>query len=296
MILAIDVGGTRIKYALIDENLNLYQKGRVPSVNTNLADFVESLGQVYDRFKDQVNGVAFSMPGVINPKTGYFYTGGAFDRFLHNLDFKSILEKRMPVRLSFANDAKCAANAEIGFGVLKDVENAIVIVFGTAIGGGIVYNHKVVLGSHFSAGEISYIASQYDATGFENSWSDRNGSAGLLRIVQRILNTEQFYTGEEIFAMANEGNEKVIEALKEYCQEIAIRIYSLQCTFDPEVFAIGGGISEQPLLLKYIDEGFNAIEKDYGYLVVRPKLVKCQFGNDANLIGAYYNFKLNYKD
>lgn len=294
MILTVDVGGTNTKFALIDDKLNFIEKGKIPSVTTSLEEFIESIGQIYDRYQSLIEGVAFSMPGVVNPKTGYFYTGGAFDEFIHEINLNDVLSKRIPLPLSFANDAKCAASAELGYGVLKDVKDAVVVVFGTAIGGAIILDHKVVLGKHFSAGEFSYMSTTYEVDDFQHSWAYRNGAEGLLRMVQENLHTDRFFTGEEIFEMANQNNQLVLAAVRQCCKEIGYKLYDLQACFDPEVFAIGGGICEQPLIYQFMNESFDEIQQSYGYLLTRPKLVKCKYGNDANLLGALYHFNQLY--
>ena len=91
--------------------------------------------------------------------------------------------------------------------------------------------------------------------------------------------------------MANEGNEKVLNALRRFCFDLAIQILNIQVIFDPEVFAIGGGISQQKILFELIDEQFQKIKEARGQLFFRiPDVVACEFRNDANLIGALYRF------
>ena len=143
-ILAIDVGGTFTKYAIIDEKLNITNKDKTKTIANSLDNYLKMLVSIYGQFKGQVEGIAFSMPGVIDTKAGYFYTGGSFDNIVHEINLKKELEKYIDVPMSFGNDAKCAANAELGFGVLKDVNQAIVYVIGTAIGGALINNHKVI--------------------------------------------------------------------------------------------------------------------------------------------------------
>ena len=142
--------------------------------------------------------------------------------------------------------------AEIGYGSLKDNRNAIVITLGTGIGGCLVYNREVVYGSHLYSGEFSFIRPGFDRDR-AIPWAHRNGAAGLLARVQEQLETDQQFSGEEIFQMASEGNEKVLAALDQFTYELARQLYNLQCVFDPEKVAIGGGISEQPLLFEMLE-------------------------------------------
>lgn len=79
-------------------------------------------------------------------------------------------------------------------------------------------------------------------------------------------------------------------ALDEFCFYIALQLYNIQAIFDPEKFAIGGGISAQPLLIEKINEQYKKL-----FIPVFPlrpvDVVACELRNDANLIGAYYQLQ-----
>ena len=65
--LALDVGGSSIKYALIQEDSTILEKSSVPTPMDTMDHFVETIGTIYDQYKDRVEGMAISMPGIINP-------------------------------------------------------------------------------------------------------------------------------------------------------------------------------------------------------------------------------------
>lgn len=75
-------------------------------------------------------------------------------------------------------------------------------------------------------------------------------------------------------------------ALDEFCFYIALQLYNIQAIFDPEKFAIGGGISAQPLLIEKINEQYKKLFIPV-FLLRLVDVVACEFRNDANLIGAY---------
>lgn len=291
--LTFDVGGSAIKFALIQEDLTIIEKDDVPTPMTTLEDFVETIGKIYDKYADQISGIAMSLPGIIDPDKGFNYTGGALG-YISNLNTVEVLKERCPVNITIGNDAKCAANAEVGFGNLQDVDDAAVVILGTGIGGCLIKDHKVIIGKHFSAGEFSGVKTNIlktDESGW--TWSSRNGIKGLLRRVQEELETDQTYTGREIFAMANEGNEKVITAIDRFAKDCCIQIFNIHIIFDCEKVAIGGGISAQPLLLELINKNWDQIFSKVGYLY-KPEIVVCKFRNDANLIGALYQHLQTY--
>ena len=156
-ILCFDVGGTNTKYAVLDEELNLTHKGRFPTIYSSLDDFIRGIEKIYEEVAEEVSGFAMSMPGVIDPVTGYVKFGGSLVSIIRDINLKDMLKERLGCPVSIANDAKCAAMAEIGYGSLKDSRNAIVITLGTGIGGCLVYNREVVYGSHLYSGEFSFI-------------------------------------------------------------------------------------------------------------------------------------------
>ena len=289
-VLCFDVGGTSVKYGLLDESGKILQKDSFPARTESMEAFLSSVKEVYDKYAGRIEGVSFSMPGVIDPDTGYFFSGGAYDGFMHGINMKEVFSSFIKEDFVITNDAKCAAYGELGYGCLKDVNDAAVIVLGTGIGGCLIKDRKPLYGAHLLAGEFSFIntTSQF---GLEGAFAKRCGVAGLSSRVKEELQDGKEYSGREIFAMANEGNEKVLNALRRFCFDLAIQILNIQVIFDPEVFAIGGGISQQKILFELIDEQFQKIKEARGQLFFRiPDVVACEFRNDANLIGALYRF------
>ena len=201
--LTLDVGGSAIKYACIQENLTIIEKSSVPTPMDTLDNFIETIGQIYDQYENQISGMAISMPGIIDPERGYQYTGGAL-RYITNLETVKVLKERCPTNITIGNDAKCAANAEIGFGNLQDIQDGAVVILGTGIGGCLIKDHQVHTGKHFSAGEFSFIkTNNLDAISWDHAWSTRCGIKGLLERVQEQLETDENFSGIEIFEMAN---------------------------------------------------------------------------------------------
>lgn len=129
----------------------------------------------------------------------------------------------------------------------------------------------------------------------KKSWYYLNGAHALLQLVQQYTQSNITLSGEEIFALAKEGNEAVLRALEKFCERIALQIFNMQVILDAEKVAIGGGISAQPLLLETIQKKFDEIYDCYYVPVHRPIITVCQFYNDANLIGAYYQFQTTFE-
>lgn len=288
-LLVLDIGGSSIKIAVMDENRNILTRDKVKTPMEGMDALFTCLDDIWNRFGNQVEGLAISMPGVIDSEHGYAYTGGAL-RYLEKRPFAHELSERYHVPVWIGNDAKCAAIAEVGYGALQGVEDAIVVILGTGIGGCLIKDGKVHNGKHFSSGEVSSLhLDVHHPIGETCNWWRISGILGLREIAQRYLETDEEISGEAFFQYVNEGNEKAIAALKEYVTSLAMALFNIQAIYDGERIAIGGGISAQPKLIEAIRTAFIKIAENEPVYV--PEIVPCEFRNDANLIGAYYQYQ-----
>lgn len=292
--LALDIGGSAIKYALVDEEVKLTCKGKVKTPRDTIENFVEVVGKIYDIFADEIEGIAISMPGVIDSKKGFAFHGGSLG-YIEDCNVIETLQKRCPIKIHLENDGKCAALGEFWKGSLKGCNDGVVMVLGTGIGGGIISNGKLVKGNHFAAGEFSFIrTNSEDTSGYNNFFGFQNGVNSLISGVATKKNLQaRELDGIKVFEMVNDGDEDVLEVLDMYCEGIALQILNLQNILDPEKVAIGGGISEQPLLIKYIIDNVKKIHNSSPMNNAYPNVVLCDFNNDANIIGAIYNYRIN---
>ncbi len=149
--LVIDVGGTMIKYALMDEEAKIYQRGEVLTPLDTLQHFIDTIVSIYKKVKNEVDGLAFSMQGNIDSETGQIFAPGAL-QYNAGVNIIKKLQELIDVPIAVENDGKCAALAEVWKGHLKDVQNGVVLIIGTGIGGGIIHERKLIKGSHFFAG------------------------------------------------------------------------------------------------------------------------------------------------
>lgn len=287
--LVIDIGGTFTKYAIMDDNCEFYKKSKVSTVLDETENFIEMIVNIYEENKEDIEGIAISSAGIIDSKKGLMYTGGSLF-CISNLNIVEVLEKRCGVPVSVENDAKCAALAELWRGSLKGCRDAIVMILGTAVGGTIISEGKVLKGSHFIAGEFSYLfTDSKDALNPENTLAIRGSVPALIRLAAEIMQIPSYeLSGERIFSLAQEGNEKALSCIRKYAHTLAIQLTNYQFMTDPERISIGGGISAQPLLLDMIREELVKLNSVYPHKVPMPEVTVCHFFNDSNLIGALY--------
>ena len=286
-ILSVDIGGTFIKYAVMDETCRFIEKGKVPTPQSSRDECVEAVASLYEK-SGCLQGIAISMPGIIDPGRGYVEMGGALE-YNNRFFIRDALEKRTGCRkITVYNDAKCAAQAEASLGALKGVRNGAVMLFGTMIGGGLVLDGKVRQGSHFSAGEVSYILTDRSCVpSYDTVWGRRCSSLRLCRdFAEKKHLRPETVDGEAVFAALEKGDKDAEETLLCYAREIAVQFFNFQTLLDLEKIAIGGGISAQPRFIEAVRTCLDEMYEVSPYYTPRPEIVRCQFGSDANLIGA----------
>lgn len=291
-ILVVDIGGTWIKYACMTENMDILNRGKVKTPRSGREELIETIGKIYDQIPE-AEGIAISMPGIIDSENGYCFMGGAL-RYNDDFYLRHSLYERCPVRIVMENDAKCAAMAEAAVGSLKDVEDGFVLIFGTMIGGAFIKNHRLHRGRHFAAGEVSYInTGRAEMPTFSNVWGNRCGTSGLCRMyAQKKRLAPESVDGIMVFEGVKRQEADAMECLQRFTKEIAVQLFNIQTILDPERFAIGGGISAQPVFIEYIKNNLTELYAGCPYQVPHAEVVSCKFQNDANLIGALQCFLL----
>ena len=289
--LCIDVGGTAIKYGLIDAEVNLTDKGEVPTPYDGVEAYLDVLERLYRGVEDKVQGIAMSVPGVIDSENGICVSGGNL-RFIENFDLAGELGRRVKVPVTVMNDAKSAAMAEARWGALADCRDGVVIVLGTGIGGALIKDGRVHFGKNFAAGEFSFITMGENVDCGDNTWAGQAGNPRLRRLVAGAKGIEdpESITGFDVFRWAGEGDPLVLMALEQFTRGIAHMIINLQVIYDPDRFVIGGGISRQPLLLEYIQKNLDYFYCQFKWPGEKADVTTCKYFNDANLIGAYSYF------
>ena len=289
--LCIDVGGTAIKYALIDEARNLTDHGEVPTPKDGVESYLSALESICQQFAGQIRGVAMSVPGIIDSEHGICLTAGWL-RYANGLHLGEELTRRTGLPVSIMNDAKAAALAEAAWGSLADCKDGVVILIGTGIGGALIKDGKVHFGKHGSAGEFSNIALSENVDMPGALWYAQNGTPRLVQMVAgaKGIPADQM-NGRILFEQANAGDPVVLAALDRFTRGIALQIFNLQMIYDPEKFAIGGGISRQKLFLDSIQKNLDELYTVYPEKAFpHAQLTTCRFFNEANLYGAYRFF------
>lgn len=293
--LVYDVGGSSIKYAVMNEE-EVLTKGKKKTPKENMENFTDAIGEIYSEFKNDVSGVAFSMPGIIDSDTGYAIHGGSLE-FIHQMNLKEKLEEKIDQTIVIENDGKSAALGEVWKGKLHGIKDGIALIIGTGIGGGVIANGQLIKGHHLAAGEFSMIRIDGQSPLAKDKIFANKGSAVKLveRAAKALGENPEHYSGVEFFKEIKAGNQKAEQLFSQYCQLIAAQIMNFQTMFDPEVIVIGGGMSEEPLFVEGIQRAVDHLfAEDFMTEIngFQAKVVQSELGNEANLYGALYQYLL----
>lgn len=293
-ILAIDFGGTQVKSALVSEEFSLEKSLPTQSSPQTLNQALDVIDQLVTSVKVALTGIAISVPGTVDTDEGVIYHGGLL-RFFHGFRIKDILEAKYHLPVTALNDGKAAALAELARGHLQGVTNGAALVLGSGLGGGLIINGKLFQGSHFQAGELTFLLPvQMEKVNPSQMRGTTLSAVGFITRVNEVLGNADVKDGREAFKAINDKNEAVYPIFEAYCRSLAITILNLQSIFDMETFVLGGGISAQPVLIEEVNRQFDKVhhEIDFiGKIIKRPKIVACHHHNGANLIGAAYFLK-----
>lgn len=294
MFLVIDIGGTYLKYGLATIDGKIVQNSKLKTPKANYQALIEQIVAIYNGLSVQIKGLAISAPGTVDTKEGQIFYGGALP-YLHKQNMKNDLADRLSIHVSIENDGKCAALAEYWKGATAGYSNSIVLVLGTGVGGGIIVNDRLLRGAHFGAGELSFVVDRFPYKQKRARMVGRSCSA--TQMVNQIAMQKGLpeNAGERVFDYINKGDHEALESFKIYCSHIAVQILNLQYILDPNIIAIGGGISEQSILIDEIIKQIEVVKQASEFSMANPKVTPCKFKNNANLVGALYQHLLEYQ-
>ncbi len=289
--LVLDFGGSSVKCAVMTEEARILEQFKVESKADSYLQWFERFSPQFERCNEKyaIQGIAISSCGAVDVDTGIIHGSSALP-YIHGIDVRSLFEQKFHVPTELENDACCAALAEAWLGAGAQSEHFCTLVIGSGIGGAIVTNHLVQKGHNLHGGEFGYTVA-YFSNGKPVILSEIASTQALVNCAAEALNIAPAeLDGMEVFRRYNSGDEQIISVVENWFRYLAITIYNIQYTIDPERILIGGAVSKQQNFLTKINEKLNQLMSSISIAQIRPNIQVARFGNDANLIGALKHY------
>jgi glucokinase len=302
----IDIGGTKIAGALVDQAGTIIKELRVPSPIDDSNQMVEAISSVIDQLTvdEKVIGVGVAAAGFLSVDREIMYHSPNIAAW-RNEPLKSRIESKTSFPVLLENDANAAGWAEFRFGAGKDVQSMIMLTIGTGVGGAIISEGRLLKGGFGIGGELGHMISVPEGRlcgcGLKGCLETYASGTALLLAARKLAAsgdakgsrlkelaaTEGELSGEMVYQAIMEDDAGAIELIVELGHYLGTAIGSVFVpVLDPEIAVIGGGVSAVgEKLMNPIRDSFEKSLPAKGY---RPelKVVKASFLNQAGLIGA----------
>lgn len=298
---AFDIGGTSIKYALVDDQGQISARDSF-ATPTAREDIITKMCAAVTNYQQEhtIAGIGVSAPGIVR-RDGYLVTGGALMEF-YEFDLRGTLQARTGLPVAVENDANAAALAERWRGSAQGVDDYVCIVLGTGIGGGTVINGKPYRGAHGMAGELGWMVTHDDdATGDLEDASLTFSAAVVMGLLRRYNaankrvdpDAAEVTDARVVMARSAAGDYIAYTEYHRFLHDVSIMCLNLFATLDPELILIGGGISANPQFMADLTAMVNRLLTQHGSLnrirdKALGKVVAAGLRNDAGLLGAVY--------
>ena len=270
--IGLDLGGTRVKMALIQDG-RIQETAVLPSFSAKglkpllpvLARYINNLLDLYNLRADDLDGIGASMPGIVDSKNMKLLT--VYEKYedANSVDLTGWARENWDVPLVLENDARCALIGEWKYGKGQGYDNVAIMTLGTGIGTSAVIEGKVLRGKHFMAGVLGgHFILDWD--GLQCNCGNRgcaealSSSWNLKTICQQFPEYEDSRLSQAgdpdfklIFEHAAEGDE-VARKIRDHCMEVWVHaIANLIYAYDPEIIILSGGVmASRDVILPYI--------------------------------------------
>ena len=295
MKIGIDIGGSHIAVAIINEKGRMIQKieqdlEKKENMTQYILNYVDKAIKQLSKTAD-IEKIGIALPGT--PK-GSIITN-LVNLGIDKIDFKEI-EEKYKVPLKCINDAKAAAMAEKEYGALKGYQDSIFLCLGTGIGGAVFLNHQLLEANKNPGFEIGHMV--IDRNGIECQCGKKGcfeTYCSMKRLKDKLQNTlEKTIPGKEIknamelkeVLQKNIENKEIQMILEEYISNLIVGLSNVIDIFEPEVICLGGSFVHFKEII--YDRLVQKMEKEK-YVFNKqtlPKVVLAKLGNDAGIIGA----------
>ncbi len=278
--LGIDVGGTKIYSAIIDENGQIVSDIEKNPTPKSFDEIKQLFKSIIKKHEDDIDIVAFSTCGAVNNSNNHILgsTGNIADGY-PDMQFSELSSKPVFVE----NDANCAAWAEYKIGASKGTKVSVMLTLGTGVGGGIIINNELLKGQNGAAGEMHFkMYSDKRRKCTCGGWDcfEIYASGKGLKITAEEISKNHDITTYDVIEGVQKGDSLMIEIFNKWQDDITNGIIGLSNIFDPDCVVLSGSMAE---FVETDKIQYNANKE----IITTPIVVKkAMAGNYSGMIGA----------
>ncbi|HHQ69437.1 MAG TPA: ROK family protein [Halothiobacillaceae bacterium] len=300
--IGVDLGGTKIEVAVLDDQDEIIWRERVATPKGDYAGTIIAMVDLIKRAEadcGRVESIGVGTPGAISPATGLIKNANSV--VLNDKPLKKDLEARLGRQIFMANDANCLALSETRGGAANGATSVFGVILGTGVGGGLVINGQVHTGANAIAGEwghnpLPWVNEERELPGPQcwcglrgciEQWL--SGPAFERDFAQHASLTESaerdHVPAKEIIQRADNQDKIALAAIERYEQRLARALAHMINMIDPEVIVLGGGMSNVDRLYEQVPRQWaDYIFSDH----VATRLVAPVFGDSSGVRGAAF--------
>jgi glucokinase len=283
-VIAVDLGGTKLTTAVIDQNGRVSGRTRRPAARSGLVD---SVRQIMAAIQESLNAspaadiraVGIIVPGIFDKRTGEAWAPNLWGHA--HVPLLAELHRALEVSITIDSDRAGYVLGEQWLGAARGLDDVVFLAVGTGIGAGIVSGGRLLDGSGGIAGAVGWFAvnpQPREEYGRVGCWEAEAAGPALAR----RLNAS---SAEEVVAAARNGDSFALAAVEETARYLGLGIANLVSVLNPEMIVLGGGLMQAgDLFLPAIRRVMTVWAQPVAARQVRIELT--QLGEDAGLLGA----------
>jgi glucokinase len=305
LAIGVDIGGTKVAAGVVDDQGHVIDTERRPTPSKDVDETEQVIAEVVDDLVKRHDVVAVGIGAA-----GWIGNDRATVLFSPHLAWRDeplrdALADRIGQPVTVENDANAAAWAEYRFGAAQGARVVVCVTLGTGIGGGLVVSGVLYRGAYGVGAEYGHMTvvpeGRRCACGNRGCWEMYASGTALARDARELADISPVaahrllelaggdrdaLTGPLVTQAAREGDPAAVEIYTAMGQWLGRGLANLAAIIDPEVFVIGGGLSEAgDLLIVPARETFRRSLTGRGF---RPfaDVTLAHLGPDAGLVGA----------
>lgn len=301
-IIAVDLGGTRIRAARLNQKLEIEVREETltedeKGLDDTIQRFKAMVRKVWPTDGTKVAGIGVSSPGPLNPLTGVIVAPPNLKGW-HHVPLGDILHEEFDVPVYIGNDANVAGLAETVMGAAKGYRHTIFITVSTGVGGGIIIDGKMLLGKVGLGAEAGHIIVQSlpkpsrleeESAGPALARKAKERiEAGAQSTIRDAVNGDlNQISGATVGKAAQAGDPLALEIVREAGYFLGLGMVSLLHLFNPEILVFGGGVSNNlgELLWGPMREAIQKYSIDSSYWQ-DLRIERAALGENVSIIGA----------